>query len=155
MNGETCSLPMVCAQYDKPYVLSFIKQPNGKYQNTESIKIDGKPTGKAYAITSNTIRLDQIEGSRLPCPWCGKGGINHCAECDAYICGGRTYMGAFTCRDSCGAFWFGIPLETVRAEKIQECLMSPVQNMASPKTKSTALARVAPTKVVTKSWWRK
>ena len=158
MTGETCSLPMVCAEHDKPYVLSFIKQPNGKYQCTESIKIEGKPTGAAYTTTSNTIRLDLIEGRRFPCPWCGKGGINHCGGCEAYICGGRTFGAAFKCRDSCGAFWFGIPLETVKAETTQECLTSPApQNMVNPKlrSESTALVRVPAQKSPSKSWWRK
>jgi hypothetical protein len=157
MTGETFNLPMFCAVHDKPFVMIFARQPNGKYQCTESIKIEGKPTGTAYATTSNIIRLDQIEGRRFPCPWCGKGGINHCGGgCEAYICGGRTFGPAFQCRDSCGAFWFGIPLETVNAETTQECLAAPVKNMVNPKLRqSTALARVEPLTTVRKSWWKK
>ena len=158
MTEKAFSLTCYCAVRDEPYVMNFVRQSNGKYHCVESVKVVGKSSGQAFVTSVNTIRVDQIEG-RLPCAWCGSCGINHCAQnCGAFVCGGRKRGKAFICRDSCGATWEGIPLETVSGETVQECLLSPVpQNMVNPKlrSESTALVRVPAQKSPSKSWWRK
>ncbi len=157
MNGETFSLQCFCAREDKPYIMHFVRQPNGKYRCIESVKLGRRVNGPAAYVTSaSTVRMDQIEG-RLPCAWCGTGGINHCAShCGAFVCSGRKQGQLFICRDSCGARWVGTPLEVVEGETMQECLIAPIENAVSPKLHpaSTALVRTQPQRAVSKSWWR-
>jgi hypothetical protein len=148
-------LSCVCAVHDKPYVMRFEKQPNGKYRFTESIKAVGR-SGRVgvTVVTLNRIPMGQIEEGFYGCAWCGTGGINHCiGKCNAYVCGGLIKGDTFHCRKSCGASWVGIPLQEISTETRAECLSAPRMN--NQPAQSTGLVRTVPKAVVSLPWWRR
>jgi hypothetical protein len=95
----------VCAVRDRPYIVRYARQRNGKFRAESSRKVTGASGGSiANGPLNATLPIDRFEGGISPCPWCGGLGHYHCS-CGAILCGGRLAGNLFTCRDSCGRQW--------------------------------------------------
>ena len=147
---DVFELRCVCAVRDKPYLLRFMRQGNGKFRFKESVKLGESSNGGAHAAQpaappANTLNLAEFEELVTPCAWCGNGGINYCGPyCGAYVCGGRMEGGVFHCRASCGASWTGVPLREVAGTTQAQprrwaAAPPPVRCAAPPKESGTRL----------------
>lgn len=141
---ETCELVCFCAVKDEPYKLCFAKQPSGRFRLTECTRIlrdtTTPPKRFGYVPASIELGLDQLEGTAMPCPWCGSESINFCRnDCGYFVCGGLMQGGVFHCRKSCGASWVGQRLTSLTVERSQpQQSHSPAPKQTSPIVGSSA-----------------
>jgi len=113
---EIFDLYCVCAIYDRPFTLRFVRQASGLLRFKESLKgvTPAQPDNERAGGTGYRLDLKFFEKGSTPCAWCRNGSFHHCiGYCDALVCGGRMKTGTFHCRQSCGAAWIGIPLHEV------------------------------------------
>jgi hypothetical protein len=111
----------VCAVEDREFMVRYVRQPNGLFRATESVKIHaGGGSGKGSTRPTLVLSIDKIEGGHTACPWCGNGGHYHC-DCGGVVCGGKLIGQLFTCRASCGEKWIiGSPVTEIKGTKPQQ-----------------------------------
>lgn len=109
LREDTCEVGCVCAVHDRSYIVRYVRGAGGLYQYRESVKVLGNAEG---SVEVRKISMRMFAPGPTPCPWCGDSYFHHCC-CGAFVCGGRMTGNTFRCRDSCGATWEGVPLDSV------------------------------------------
>ena len=111
----------VCARDDLWFVERFERQPSGLYRAVGTVRIhEGDDSGSGGSV-SRALKVREIEGPYLACPWCGdnRGKRYHCS-CGAPVCGGRVKGSLFICGDSCGDQWeMGPPAREIQVTEGQ------------------------------------
>jgi hypothetical protein len=113
------NIPMICARYDRPFVLAFreVRGLFGSGYKLDAVRMD--IDASAGMLPSITVPIAALNWNGITCPHCrAQCRPIHCGACQRLACDGRTTTSGndilFACAPSCGMVgWVHGTMKTV------------------------------------------